>query len=118
MAQGHLNLYRPAMAGRAFGMSLDSSRATAGRDYLFQIGTAEDGQLELRVDVYLAFYRPASQEPLDAGAWDDMLLHFNAPATRRGFHSLSRLARGLLAGRTMRIADGTRFNITPAGEES
>ena len=88
------------------------------KDYFFGICMGPDtDSLLLTLDAYSAKHGPfEAVGEFDLDAWEAQKVYLWADSNRDGFRALSRVARGLLNGRSFVLPDGTRLDgIRKAG---
>lgn len=98
----------PEAFGAAFPHTLE---ALVAKSYHYTIRRSGTG-LELQIDAYGAWNAPASGLDFDADACEEQLIVFeSSEASRRSYRELRLIARSVLAGAAIRLADGQVRNF-------
>lgn len=89
----------------AFGFGVEEDLSLG----LFEIEIRKEaGELVLWIDAYsAAFPELLNTQEFDADQWSAQMIGICAPATRDGFRLLARIARRVINGETVLVADGS-----------
>lgn len=98
------------LRGCSHGYGSDELTPDGGRQYLFYIEVADDGQLQLVVDAYSALRLPDGKG-FDDDQWNAMQMVFHAPATRADYRGIAAAARGLIKGHTVALGGCIRAKL-------
>ena len=101
-----------AVDSEAFGPAYPNSvQALTAPHYHFTIRRSGTAGLELLIDAYSAWTAPTDHD-FDVQACEEQQLEFeSSQASRRSYRELHRVARSVLAGAAIRLADGQVRNF-------
>lgn len=98
----------PEAFGPAFPHTLEALVAQSYHYTIRRLGTG----LELQIDAYGAWNAPASAHEFDVNACEAQMIEFeSSEASRRSYRELHQVARSVLAGLAVRLADGQVRNF-------
>ena len=97
----------------AFGVAFPHSvEALVAQSFHYTIRRSAGPGLELQVDAYGAWNAPASAHEFDVDACEAQMIVFeSSEASRRSYCELRMVARSVLAGAAVRLADGQVRNF-------